>query len=61
MLTGEVPHPQADAIHTLTAKKMAAWPTPEVDGRRAIVVDAGSALDFLTNFDVMMDYVFQPV
>ena len=61
MLTGEAPHPQADAIHTLTAKKMAAWPTPEVDGRRAIVVDAGSALDFLTNFDVMRDYVFQPV
>ena len=61
MLTGEVPHPQADAIHNLTAKKMIARPTPEVDGRRAIVVDASNALDFLTNFDVMRDYVFQPV
>lgn len=57
-----VPVPSGDAVRSATLRKLAESraQTP-VSSERARVIDAGTVLDFLLNFDVMREYDHQPV
>ena len=62
--TGSAPgitEPSGDGLRLAVLRKMASSDETEETASRASVIDASSVADFLSNFDVMRDYGFQPV
>lgn len=55
------PRPTGDALRLAALRRIAAVEEPEVASPPAAVVDAGNVAKFLSTFDVMRNYVFQPV
>ena len=55
------PRPTGDALRLAALRRIAQVDEPEVASPPAAVVSAGNVSKFLSTFDVMRNYVFQPV
>jgi hypothetical protein len=60
-LSSDLSDPTPDGIRLAVLNKMAKSAINDARVERAVVIDASTVADFLSNFDVMRDYVFQPV
>ena len=58
---GVPPRPGDDALRLAALRRLAAVEEPEVASPPAAIVTAGNIAKFLSTFDVMRNYVFQPV
>ena len=61
MLHSGIAEPTADGIRLAVLEKMSAHSATVERDSRAYVIDATTVRSFLSDFDVMRDYVFQPV